>query len=125
MWYLNTFTRVYVSQGQYKDTKGVIRSRNSRKAGQYKHIHIIIDTDIHKVCQRLVTGQWFSPGPPVFSTNKSDPHDIAEILLKVALNTIKLTTQLTDIRIMVATLNLNTFEVMTSTNPLGTTLFSQ
>ena len=76
-----------MSQGQYKDTKGVIRSRNSRKAGQYKHIHIIIDTDIHKVCQRLATGQWFSPGPPVFSTNKSDPHDIAEILLKVALNT--------------------------------------
>ena len=94
-----------MSQGQYKDTKGVIRSRNSRKAGQYKHIHIIIDTDIHKVFQRFATGQWFSPGPPVFSTNKSDPHDITEILLKVAaLNTVKPTNQLTDIRIMVATL---------------------
>jgi hypothetical protein len=34
-----------------------------------------------------VTGQWFSPGPPVLSTNKIDHHDIAEILLKVALNT--------------------------------------
>jgi hypothetical protein len=42
-----------------------------------------------KVCQWLVTGQWFSPGPPVSSTNKTDRHDIAEILLKVALNTIK------------------------------------
>jgi hypothetical protein len=39
-----------------------------------------------------VTGQWFSPGPPVSSTNKTDSHDIAEILLKVALNTIKQTT---------------------------------
>jgi hypothetical protein len=29
-----------------------------------------------------------SPGPPVSSTNKADRHDIAEILLKVALNTI-------------------------------------
>ena len=31
---------------------------------------------------------WFSPGTPVSSTNKTDRLDIAEILLKVALNTI-------------------------------------
>ena len=31
----------------------------------------------------------FFLGAPVFSTNKTDLHDIAEILLKVALNTIK------------------------------------
>jgi hypothetical protein len=42
-----------------------------------------------KVCQWLVTGRWFSPGPPVSSTNKTDRHDITEILLKVTLNTIK------------------------------------
>ena len=36
-----------------------------------------------------MTGQWFSQGPPVSSTNKTDHHDITEILLKVALNTIK------------------------------------
>ena len=41
-----------------------------------------------KVCQWLATGQWFSPGTPVSSTNKTDHHDIPEILLKVALNTI-------------------------------------
>ena len=29
--------------------------------------------------------QWFSPDPPVSCTNKADRHDIAEILLKVAL----------------------------------------
>jgi len=33
----------------------------------------------------------FSPGTPVSSTNKTDCHDITEILLKVALNTITLT----------------------------------
>jgi hypothetical protein len=44
-----------------------------------------------------VTGQWFSQGPLVFSTNKTDCHDIAEILLKVALNTIKQTTNLSQI----------------------------
>ena len=34
-------------------------------------------------------GRSFSPCTPVSSTNKNDRHDIAEILLKVALNTIK------------------------------------
>ena len=29
--------------------------------------------------------RWFSPGTPAFSTTKTDHHDIAEILLKVAL----------------------------------------
>jgi hypothetical protein len=33
----------------------------------------------------------FSPGTPASSTTKADRHDMAEILLKVALNTIKQT----------------------------------
>ena len=33
-------------------------------------------------------GRWFSPGTSVSSTNKTDCHDITEILLKVTLNTI-------------------------------------
>jgi hypothetical protein len=41
------------------------------------------------VSDLLVTDQWFSPGTPVSSTNKTGCHDIAEILLKVALNTIR------------------------------------
>jgi hypothetical protein len=44
-----------------------------------------------KVCQWLATGRWFSKGSTISSTNKTDHHDIAEILLKVALNTIKQT----------------------------------
>jgi hypothetical protein len=32
-------------------------------------------------------GWWFSPGTPASSTTKTGRHDIAEILLKVALNT--------------------------------------
>jgi len=39
--------------------------------------------------QWLATGRWYSPGPPVSSTNKTNRHDITEIMLKVALNTIK------------------------------------
>ena len=40
------------------------------------------------LCQWLAAGLWFSPGTPVSSTNKTDHHNITEILLKVALNTI-------------------------------------
>ena len=49
----------------------------------------VLDTTLcDKVCQWLMTGCGFSPSTPVSSTNESDRHDITEILLKVALNTI-------------------------------------
>jgi hypothetical protein len=41
-----------------------------------------------KVYQLLAHGRWFSPGTPASSTTKTGRHDIDEILLKVALNTI-------------------------------------
>ena len=37
-----------------------------------------------------MTGRWFSQGTPIFSTNKTDRHDITEILFKSALDTITL-----------------------------------
>jgi len=40
-----------------------------------------------KVYQLLAHGRWFSPGTPASSTTETGRHDIAEILLKVALNT--------------------------------------
>jgi hypothetical protein len=52
----------------------------------------VVDTILcDKVCQWFATGWWFSPGTPVSSTNKTDCHDIIEILLEVALNNITLT----------------------------------
>ena len=43
----------------------------------------VLDTTLcDKVCQ------WFPPGTPVSSTNKTDRHNIIEILLKVVLNII-------------------------------------
>ena len=42
------------------------------------------------VCQWLAAGRG-SPGPPVSSTNKTDRHDITEILFKVEFNIITLT----------------------------------
>ena len=41
-----------------------------------------------KVYQLLAHGRLFSPGTPASSITKTGLHDIAEILLKVALNTI-------------------------------------
>jgi hypothetical protein len=40
-----------------------------------------------KAFQLLSHGRWFSPGTPASSTTKTGRHDIAEILLKVTLNT--------------------------------------
>ena len=41
-----------------------------------------------KFVSDLQQAEGFTPGTPVSSTNKTDRHDTAEILLKVALNTI-------------------------------------
>ena len=54
-------------------------SRSGRGAQHY----------VIRVCHWFATCRWFSPGPPFSSTNKTDRHDITEILLKVALSTIK------------------------------------
>ena len=43
-----------------------------------------------RVCQWLATSRWFSADTLVSSINKIDCHDIIEILLKMALNTITL-----------------------------------
>ena len=41
-----------------------------------------------KVCDWFTTGRWFSPGTPASSNNKTDRHNITEMLLKVAINPI-------------------------------------
>jgi hypothetical protein len=41
-----------------------------------------------QVIKLLAHGRWFSPGTPASSTTKAGRHDIAEILLKVALSPI-------------------------------------
>ena len=55
-------------------------------------INSTLDTTLYdNVCQRLAAGRWFYMGTSVSSTKKTDRHDITEILLKVALNTITIT----------------------------------
>jgi hypothetical protein len=74
-------------------------SRTCNDLEQHQYIHIwnhshhpisvpdYILTLCDKVCQWLVTGRWFSPGTPVSSINKTNRHDLTDILLKVVLNT--------------------------------------
>jgi hypothetical protein len=50
-----------------------------------------------KVYQLLAHGRWFSPSTPASSTTKTGRHDIAEILLKVALKKKKKKSNLTQI----------------------------
>jgi hypothetical protein len=49
-----------------------------------------------KVYQLFAHGRWFSPGTPAFSSTKTGRHDMTEILLKVALSTIKQTNKQTN-----------------------------
>jgi hypothetical protein len=51
----------------------------------------------NKVYQLLTHGRWFSPGTPASSTTWTCRHDIAEILLKVALDIKKSINQRSDI----------------------------
>jgi hypothetical protein len=47
---------------------------------------VVLNTTLcDQVCQWLVACRWFSLGAQVSSTNKTDCHDIAEILLEVVL----------------------------------------
>jgi len=44
----------------------------------------VLDTTLcDNICQCIAAGRWFSPGTPISYTNKTDRHDITEILLKV------------------------------------------
>ena len=53
----------------------------------YKKGALDSQLQVIRVYQLLAHGRWFSPGTPASSTTKTGRHDIADILLKVALNT--------------------------------------
>jgi hypothetical protein len=61
---------------------------NLQYSRRHSGINLLNTTLCDKVCQLLATGQWFSPGTPVSSTNKTDHHDLTEILFKVALSVV-------------------------------------
>jgi hypothetical protein len=80
LWYLQTLLRPLVSCGL---------TLKLRSCVNYKKGCTRLAAASDKVYQLLAHGRWFSPGIPVSSTTKTGRQDIAEILLKVALNTRK------------------------------------
>jgi hypothetical protein len=64
-----------------------------------------------KAYQLLAHGRWFSPGTPSSSTTKTGRHNIAEILLNVALNTkIKINHQIINCFTMISCRTVKTCE---------------
>ena len=60
----------------------------------YKTLHRKLQIEQHETKLKteaelmwLRSGRWFSPDTPVSTSNKTERHDITEILLKVALQT--------------------------------------
>ena len=64
----------------------------------YKKGALDSQPQVIKVYQLLAQGRWFSHGTPASSTTKTGRHDIAEISLKVALNTKKFKFISTDVK---------------------------
>ena len=67
----------------FTTTTTKVVSSNPIHGEEYFIQHYVI-----KFVSDFATGRWFSPGIPVSSTYKTIRHDITEILLKMALNTI-------------------------------------
>ena len=82
--FLVSSLKIKIIRGKYK--KLFYQRRIQFKLSSWRGVLDITLCD--KVCQWIATGRWISPGTPVSSTNKTDGHDITEIFLKVALNTI-------------------------------------
>ena len=77
----------------YSHHHDLVRSHRWSVICTISHIHypVLVCDIMWKICQWVATDRWCSSGTSVSFTNKTDHHDIAEILLKVALNTITIT----------------------------------
>ena len=89
MYYLNLISGIMVGMLS-SSAVGCLFKSWSGQTLYIQTIYLVFVTSQLKICQWLAAGRWFSLGTTVSSTNKTDPHDIKEILLKVTLNTITL-----------------------------------
>ena len=71
------FPQIYTANSN-KSIKQILLHVHTAKVLMYIYTTVIMKPNLN----------YFSPGIPVSSTNKTDCHDIAEILLKVSINTI-------------------------------------
>ena len=65
----------------FTTTYGISAYHHQRCEFEYRSWRGVLDTTLcDKVCQKLATGRWFSPGNPVSPTNKTDRHDLIDIM---------------------------------------------
>ena len=83
------FITTYATMQSVPITTNIMRSNPTHGEVYLIQYYVI------KFVSDLTAGRWFSTRPPVSSTNKTDRHEIDEILFKVALNTIKQTNKQT------------------------------
>ena len=101
LWYLQTFLSSNINKTTCNSEFSRVNKNNPGKLYNYQNLklktnykivkfvracnrHHLLDTILcDKVSQCLATGRWFSPGPLVSSTNKTDRHIITELLLKI------------------------------------------
>jgi hypothetical protein len=74
-------SKFYIASSLKQQSAG--RHGTPQSAGRHGTTRLAAAND--KVYQLLAHGQWFSLGAPASSTTKTGRHDMAEILLKVAL----------------------------------------
>ncbi len=82
--------KMWKVNGRTDDRRQTLSGDNSSHdplfgSGELKKGALDSQPQVIKVYQLLAHGRWFSPGTPDSSTTKTGHHDIAEILLKVAL----------------------------------------
>jgi hypothetical protein len=76
-----------MSNATKENIKNINQKRFAPSFVNYKKGCTQLTAASDKVYQLLAHGRLFSPGTPASSTTKTGRHDIAEILLKVALTT--------------------------------------
>jgi hypothetical protein len=77
----------YIDRGTTPTSLSPIRRELAPGFVNYKKGCTRLTAASNKAYQLLAHGRWFSPGTPASSIIKNGCHDIAEILLKVVLNT--------------------------------------
>ena len=78
--------------GRWEDKLAKVTSQKREKMRQKKKGHLSTKHNLLQLPALCATGRWFSLSTPISSTNlRTDRHNITEILLKVALNSINQT----------------------------------
>jgi hypothetical protein len=85
----NFFSHYFIAEKLHIWRVRLIQNKHHTHPFLTRYWRSVGDTTLRdKACQWLTPGRMLTPSTPACPINKTDPHDIAEIVLKGALNTI-------------------------------------